>query len=412
MPAQIKPDYTQKIVGAPKLLSDMQTLFHSHVHYNETPAQLEKEIEYRDRSNIYMLCTRSKVRISKGTLQEKMDGTGRRKIAGLLDVFEGKNTRQVAFEVDLGDIFFYLLKQQNMSPHDLQRGTLNIKESDRSSSMVFLELIGIRKDGKRIELTQDLELDGFKKFFKWHVPELQDLKIEYIGKSTGIVHSSNAQKRLEKHEQRVTLMNEAMIQGDKDVIALYLNFDAALSGDFVHQPIDMPRPNIISLVEGALINHFQPRLNTQGLDIFPYSTNLRQLTKELGLEHIEVSVSGDSSSIRLFTDTIPVTSFAVTSHEFDKNGFGHPDRSNSGTIRFANSPENMERQVKYAEANKYEITQKTDALLGKGKMEGGPSIFELLKDRFAARAQSRDDLAKRKALRIGQDNDRGHGMGM
>lgn len=377
MKRKVKTDYLERIDGADHLVANMSTIFRSHVHYNETELQRDIERDYRENSNIYMLCTRQKARFLRGSVREMADHTGLRSVAGLLSVYEHGETKRVPFQADLTLIASEVLGRGGLSESDVARGYVRVVET-ANDSFVRLVAFGVLQNGKKYEFTEDVELDFFSRYFQWYIPEVQDLKVEYIGKSTGTLNESNSPKRLSNHTQRTALTSEALMRGDVDVIALYLNYDAVLSDGRKSQAIDMPRPNMISLIEGGLIHHFLPRLNTEGVKHFPHHKPLRNQVVHLGIQEMNVTVNADDCSFRIYSNTIKPTVFAVTSHTFNETGLGEVDRSNSSAVRFPANPQNTIRQLHFLETKKTEIALISGVLLQGEKPTFLHSIKRLL----------------------------------
>lgn len=364
MKTKVKPEYLQRVDGADHFIANMKSMLRSHVYYNEVIPQDELEREYRERSNIYMLCTRKRVRFAKNSIRVKADDKGVETIGGLLEVRGENGTTQVPFEADLEKIGREVLENTRIGLPNIREAHVTVRET-ADNSILRATVTGTLNDGRPFERSEDMELDRFSRYFTWYVEEVQDLLIEYIGKSTGTIHESNSPKRLENHDQRTVLLGEAAKSGAMDVISLYLDYDLVrVDRAHVSTPIDMPRPNMVSLIEGALINHFLPRLNEEEKERYPHKRPLQKQVTQIGMNTMNVTVNGDDCTCRLYTAKIPKTEFAVTSHRYDDNGVGHADRSNADVSCFPFNPQTVAKQLHFLEAKSEEVRFKSEILLG------------------------------------------------
>lgn len=95
--------------------------------------------------------------------------------------------------------------------------------------------------------THRFELEKFTSFFKWYVPEVQDLRIEYIGQAIGQKRERGGQDRLsERHDERRRVENRLSMDRDIDAIGIYLSFDAELHGRTGVEVVDMPDPTSLT----------------------------------------------------------------------------------------------------------------------------------------------------------------------
>lgn len=362
MKRKVKEDFLRKMDGPSKLISDMSTVLQMKMHFNEATLQSSKEAEYRDSSNIYMICTRPHIRFAKGTIREIVDNEGVECASGLLEVHQGGGVDHVAFEADTGEMVRDAIDHWGIPRDQVESVLIDYQDGAFPHTTVIANLDVLLRGGHVAKLAHEMEVDKFKRYFKWYIPELQDMKIEYIGKSVGIDVPSNSSARLEAHKYRTLIVSEASQRGDTDVIGLYMSFDAKLfTQGLPPESIDMPRPNLISLIEGALINHFQPRYNRESKEVYPHNSELRKTPVTLGLKSLEVSVSGDKTCFRMHTDTIARSFFHVSRHSFDEHGLGATSRA-STTILNPRAGEEGSQQLRYRQLNTNEVQHESDIL--------------------------------------------------
>jgi len=272
------------------------------IHYNESTKSLIMN-EYRADACIYILGTRPKTSFVPDQFGIRLDGK-KEWFCGQLQIINNGDARNFYFEADVNALTEYI--KSDMMASDVLPDTVKASFSvgPYPHTQIDVNLKYTTKDGRKDTDTAHVELEKFQKFFRWYIPEIQDMKIEYIGRSTGIKNFSNAVMRLSGgHKARRKLEGKAASEGDIDILALYLNYDAVCVSEVgTVEQICMPNPPIIKVLEGVLINYFKPTYNTEDYAKTPHKIDERRYVVEQGISSIRADLFSDEVCTRLYTD--------------------------------------------------------------------------------------------------------------
>lgn len=312
---KVLPKYVRPSSGDAHLLTaNLITSYRAHLYDNETPAETALDDDARENANIYMLCFRQRVRFLPNSIYEAEDG---RLLRGLLEVNTKGVITHVPFEAHLLGLREALLRSTG-APSDLED-----RRFDFTVSPYPHTYIKARVSGLNFKKEKQLNVDDLSRFFRWHVKEVQDLDIQYVGQSVGKKYPRNARHRLGKqhHQHRINLTNEQVRRGDLDLLGLYLDFEAVLRGPTEERDIPARSPNIVDLVEGSLIYHFKPSENDKDKVRFPQTEPGREARRSLGVNGIVVALSSDASCYRFYSSFRPPSYFSMVCQSFDSSGF-------------------------------------------------------------------------------------------
>lgn len=272
------------------------------VHYNESTKSLIMN-EYRADACIYILGTRPKTSFVPDKFGIRLEGD-KEWFCGQLQIINNGDVRNFYFEADVSALTEYIKSEIMASNVLLDTVKASFAVGPYPHTQIDVNLKYSMKDGGEDTDTGHVEIEKFQKFFRWYIPEIQDVKIEYIGRSTGIKNFSNAVMRLSgDHKPRRKLEGKAASEGDIDILALYLNYDAVCvseKGDV--EEICMPNPPIINVLEGVLINYFKPAYNTEDYSDTPHKIDERRYVIEQGISSIRADLFSDEVCTRLYTD--------------------------------------------------------------------------------------------------------------
>lgn len=248
-------------------------------------------------------------------------------LVGLIALQSRNEKKTFAFSADPTTIITEILSQYTVESQAQVKDTkIRFTPGKFPCTTVIARLDVLLNDGSMRNVDWEMEIENLSSHFHWAIPELQDLEIQYIGRSVGDIHDSNSPKRLgQKHDPRRDLMAKASQQCDIDVIALYLDFQASLHGNNEIVQIDMPKTNVIDLIEGALINHFKPPYNEECVEVFPKDRKKQAEARNLGIERSAIFLDTSSHATRVYTKfATPIYAHAVA-HQFSRDGLATED---------------------------------------------------------------------------------------
>lgn len=300
--------------------------FKAKLHFNEHEPGLVTEREARSKSNIYMICKRPKVRIVPGSMTDMtMEGKPTLQV-GLLHILSENGEKQVPFAFDPQDVLEAQLKQfyPGLFPaRAISSIKFEVGDAPHTSLVALIDIYD--QDTMQLvkPLKMELELDYLSSHFKWYVPEMQDLEVLYVGQSVGAKYESTSEQRLAgDHHARRDILSEASRKDNFDVIGIYFDFKAIIGERNTRVDIGVPMPvkNVINLVEGALINQMQTRFNEHCIEKYPHGPAMAKDVRDLGVDHIHVSIDSGHDPIRLFSKTSEVSFVQNVIYEYLPDG--------------------------------------------------------------------------------------------
>lgn len=304
----------------------MGDFFKAKLHFNEMVPDLIEEREVRSNSNIYMICKRPKVRFVPGSITELNINGLQQLQTGLLDIQSGSGRKQVPFAFDAQEVLKAELLRFDPSQYPKKgHSTIDFKIGDAPHSTLHA-LIDVYDDETNEivhRLDMELELDYLSSHFKWYVPALQDLEILYIGQSFGVKYESTSEQRLDRHQARQAITSEASQREDFDVIGVYMDFKVQLCRRDVPGiglQVPMPAKNVLDLLEGSLINQFQPRFNKQCKDKYPRGPAMVEDIQRLNVDDIYVNIDSSHDPVRFFSSTSEVSFVQNVAYKYLPDG--------------------------------------------------------------------------------------------